>query len=117
MLKRNTYDRIHKRYFHNESQSLLPRITVVVSTCISPIPETSRRDPDLPDHGVIGGGDLVEDAVDTGQFLLVLDSDAVVSLVVVLQGATEVPEGGECLLGTETNATVHIDSEWRIKEV
>lgn len=60
------------------------------STC--PVPQTPRHEPDLPDHGVVGGGDLVEDAVDAGQLLLVLDGDTVISLVVVLQGATQIPE-------------------------
>lgn len=61
------------------------------STC--PEPQTPRHEPDLPDHGVVGCGDLVEDAVDAGQLLLILDSDTVISLVVVLQGATQIPEG------------------------
>lgn len=43
---------------------------------------------DLSDHGVIGGGDLVEDAVDAGQLFLVLDSDTVIGFVIVLQRAT-----------------------------
>lgn len=45
----------------------------------------------LPNDRVISGGNLVEDAVDAGQFLLILDSDAVVSLVIILQRAAEVP--------------------------
>lgn len=57
--------------------------------------------PDLSDHGVISGGDLVEDAIDAGQLLLILDGDAVIGLVIVLQGATEVPEDWECLLVSE----------------
>lgn len=51
------------------------------------------RASDLTDDGVIGGGDFVEDAVDALQLLLVLDGDAVVGLVVVLHGTTQLPVG------------------------
>ncbi|MPC11975.1 hypothetical protein E2C01_004652 [Portunus trituberculatus] len=59
--------------------------------CILFSQQSASAKPHLSDNGVISGGDLVEDAIDAGQLLLILDSDAVVGLVVVLQGATQVP--------------------------
>lgn len=45
----------------------------------------------LTDNGVIGGGDLVENSVDASEFLLILDSDTVIGLVIVLKRSTEIP--------------------------
>lgn len=39
----------------------------------------------------------MEDAVDAGQLFLILDSDTVIGLVIVLQGATEVSEDWVCM--------------------
>lgn len=46
----------------------------------------------LADHGVIGGGDGVEDPLDALEWLFIASGDAIKSLVVVLKSSTGLTE-------------------------